>query len=42
MLPSRAPMLLLLAAVAAAGLLVARVAASAVLRLPLLESLRSE
>ncbi len=41
-LPALAPVLLLLAAVAAAGLVVSRLAASAVLRLPLLESLRSE
>ena len=41
-LPSLAPVLGLLVIVAAAGLAVSRVAASAVLRLPLLESLRSE
>jgi hypothetical protein len=41
-LPSLAPVLLLLAAVAAAGLVVSRLAAAAVLRLPVLESLRSE
>jgi len=41
-LPALAPVLLLLAAVAVAGLVVSRVAASAVLRLPVLESLRSE
>jgi ABC-type lipoprotein release transport system permease subunit len=41
-LPSLLPVLLLLAAVAAAGLVVSRVASAAVLRLPVLESLRSE
>ncbi|HEY8232697.1 MAG TPA: FtsX-like permease family protein, partial [Vicinamibacteria bacterium] len=41
-LPSLAPVLLLVAVVALVGLLVSRVAASAVLRLPVLESLRSE
>jgi hypothetical protein len=40
--PSLVPVVLLLAAVAAAGLVVSRLAAAAVLRLPLLESLRSE
>ncbi len=40
--PSLAPVLLLLAAVAVAGLAVSRLAAAAVLRLPVLESLRSE
>lgn len=41
-LPSLAPVLLLLAVVAVVGLVVARLAASAVLRLPVLESLRAE
>jgi hypothetical protein len=41
-LPSVVPVLLLLAVVAGVGLVVARVAASAVLRLPVLESLRAE
>ena len=41
-LPALAPVLLLLAAVALVGLVVSRLAASAVLRLPVLESLRSE
>ena len=41
-LPSLVPVLLLLAAVAVVGLLVSRLAAGAVLRLPVLESLRSE
>jgi hypothetical protein len=41
-LPALAPVLVLLAAVAAAGLAIARLAAGAVLRLPVLESLRSE
>jgi ABC-type antimicrobial peptide transport system permease subunit len=41
-LPSLAPVLLLVLAVALVGLLVSHVAASAVLRLPVLESLRSE
>jgi ABC-type antimicrobial peptide transport system permease subunit len=40
--PSLVPVALLLAAVAAAGLVVSRLAAAAVLRLPVLESLRSE
>ena len=41
-LPSLAPVLALLVVVAAVGLVVARLAASAVLRLPVLASLRSE
>jgi ABC-type lipoprotein release transport system permease subunit len=41
-LPSLVPVLLLLAVVAVVGLAVARLAASAVLRLPVLESLRAE
>jgi hypothetical protein len=41
-LPSLVPVLLLLAVVAGAGLVVSRVASAAVLRLPVLESLRSE
>ena len=41
-LPALAPVVVLLGAVALAGLAVARVAAGAVLRLPVLESLRSE
>jgi ABC-type antimicrobial peptide transport system permease subunit len=41
-LPSLVPVFLLLAAVAIAGLVVSRLASAAVLRLPLLESLRSE
>ena len=40
--PSLVPVALLLVAVAAAGLVVSRLAAAAVLRLPVLESLRSE
>ena len=41
-LPTLAPVLLLLVVVAGAGLVVSRLAAGVVLRLPLLESLRSE
>jgi ABC-type antimicrobial peptide transport system permease subunit len=41
-LPALVPVLILLALVAAAGLAVSRAAAGAVLRLPVLESLRSE
>ena len=41
-LPALAPVLLLLVVVAGAGLVVSRLAAGVVLRLPLLESLRSE
>jgi ABC-type lipoprotein release transport system permease subunit len=41
-LPSLVPVVALVAAVAVVGLLVSRVAATAVLRLPVLESLRSE
>ena len=41
-LPSLAPVLLLLVVVAGAGLAVSRIASDVVLRLPLLESLRSE
>ena len=41
-LPSLAPVLALLVIVAVVGLVVSRLAASAVLRLPVLASLRSE